>query len=86
MWLSWREPFLLTAGVATRADLLAEGVRFKGGCLWSESQGSLFVLLLLRLEAEALVDGGEAPGALAIKGLGLSYADVCFRALFKGFS
>lgn len=88
VWLSCLVVFLLMAGVATRVDFLAEpeGVRLKGICLWSESHTSLFVLLLLRLEADALVDGGEGPGARAIKGLGLSYADVCFSALFRGLS
>lgn len=88
VWLSCLLVFRLMAGVATRFAFLAvpEGVRFKVVCLCSGSQGSLFVLALLRLEAEVLVEGGEAPGALAIMGLGLSYAEVCFSALFRGFS
>lgn len=47
---------------------------------------SRLVVLLLRLDAEALVDGGEAPGAFAIVGFGLSYAEVCFSALLRGLS
>lgn len=71
VWLSCLLVFLLMAGVATRVDFLAvpEGVRFKVACLSAES---LLVLVLLRLEADVLVEGGEAPGARAIKGLGLS--------------
>lgn len=88
VWLSCLLVFRLMAGVATRVVFFAapEGVRFNVVCLCSGSHESLLVLVLLRLEAEVLVEGGEAPGARAISGLGLSYAEVCFNALFRGLS